>query len=152
LVVRLCLAWYATAESCLSWPGYFTWLFPPSRKATAGRRTVWGRRFIPFKSAIERTRCSELRIHFLQATSKRFNLLLEAHNHGFLLLVLSVLFEKLVQQHRVYLVVADAVRFSFFVSDHQIGIYLFYFLCNQAELRRAFGIEVFLVVEGNYMS
>jgi len=51
--------------------------------------------------------------HFLQPRSKRVNLLLG--NSRFLLPVLAVLFEKLVEQHRVHLLVAHAQRFSFLV-------------------------------------
>jgi hypothetical protein len=63
--------------------------------------------------------------HFLQASSKRFNLLLLPLDNRLLLLVFAVLFKELVEQHRVYGVVAHRVGFAIFVPSHQIRAYLF---------------------------
>ena len=65
--------------------------------------------------------------HFLQIRGKRFNLLLSdgntcvAPNSCFLLHVLAVLFEELVEQHRVHCVVAHRVHVSIVTANHQIG-------------------------------
>jgi hypothetical protein len=50
-----------------------------------------------------------------------------------LLLYLAVLFEKLVEQHRVHRFVADGLRFSMFISGDQDGVNLGHFLGNQPE-------------------
>ena len=71
------------------------------------------RRFARFK----------LGAHVLQAHSKRVNLLLLSRNHCPLLLYFAVLFEKLVEQHRVHRFVAHSVRFSFFIGQHQRRIH-----------------------------
>ena len=48
---------------------------------------------------------------------------------------LSVLLEKLVEQHRVHRFVADRVRFALLVTSHQVWVDLCYFLSHEAELR-----------------
>ena len=48
-----------------------------------------------------------LRAHFPQAHSERFNLLLLFGNGRILLLHFAVRFQKLVEQHRVHFVIAD---------------------------------------------
>ena len=60
----------------------------------------------------------DLRAHFLQSRSKRFNLLLLHVN-------LATCFEKLVKQHCVYLIVAHAVGLPIGIAHNQIGIHLF---------------------------
>jgi len=60
-----------------------------------------------------------------------------------------VLFEKLVQQHRVYRFVAHGLGLTFGISRHQIGIDVGYFLGNQAELQSARSIDFFLVTEAD---
>ena len=60
-----------------------------------------------------------------------------------------MLFEKLVKQHRVHLVVAHTVGFSFFVAHDQIRIHLFYVFGHKSELRCACRINLFLVAEGD---
>jgi hypothetical protein len=62
-----------------------------------------------------------------------------------LLLELGMLFEKLVEQHRIHLIVAHGVWFSFFVGQHERWIHLCDFFGNQTKLRRVFGVR--LVVE-----
>src|SRR5215831_1640674 len=60
-----------------------------------------------------------------------------------------MLFEELIEQHRVYCVVAHGVWFSFPVDRYQGRIYLCYFLSNQTSLWRI-GLVV-LVVEGHWL-
>ena len=54
---------------------------------------------------------------------------------SFLVLRFAVLFEELVEQHRVHRVVAHGVDLAVVIAHHQIGIHLGYFLGDQAELR-----------------
>src|SRR5215813_7471692 len=60
-----------------------------------------------------------------------------------------MLFEELVEQHRVHCFVADGVRFAFVVAGHQVWIYFLYLLSHEAELWNAFGIELFLISESH---
>jgi hypothetical protein len=60
-----------------------------------------------------------------------------------------VSFKKLIEQHRVHLIVANKVGFSFLVARHQIGIYFFHIFGQEAALRSALGIDLFLVAEGH---
>jgi len=76
--------------------------------------------------------------HFLQASSKLFNLFLQ-------LLHFAVLFEKLIEQHRIYLIVTNAVRLSFFVAHYEIGIYLFHILGHKSQLACACRINLLSV-------
>ena len=62
----------------------------------------------------------------------------------FPLLDFAVLFEELVEQHRVHLVVAHAVGFSLFVAHHQARIHLFYLFGDEPELRYPAGSISFL--------
>jgi hypothetical protein len=59
-----------------------------------------------------------------------------------------VLFEKLVEQHRIHLVVTHAVEFAFLVACHQVRIYVGDFLGDQTKSRAA--LFVVLVVEGHW--
>ena len=58
-------------------------------------------------------------------------------------------FEKLVEQHRVHLLVAHAVGLSIFVAHDQVGVYLFHFLGHKAKLRAPAGSIFFFVAERN---
>ena len=78
--------------------------------------------------------------HFLQARSERCNLFLK-------LLYFPVLFEELVEQHRVYRLVSDRVNLSAFIADHQVRINLGDFLSDQTELGPVRFVS--FVVEGN---
>ncbi len=60
----------------------------------------------------------DLRAHFPEARGKRVNLLLLPCDGRVLFLHMAVLFEELVEQHRVYLVVAHALGFSTLVTHH----------------------------------
>src|SRR6266404_2587558 len=60
-----------------------------------------------------------------------------------------MLFEELVQQHRVHRFVAYGVNLSLGVASHQIGVHLFHLLSDKTELWDALGIKLFLVAEGN---
>src|ERR1041384_1256857 len=55
-----------------------------------------------------------------------------------------VLFEKLVEQHRVYRVVTNAVDFAVAIADDQIRIHLRYVFCNQAKSGRSFAVALVL--------
>jgi len=60
-----------------------------------------------------------------------------------------VLFEELVEEHRVHLVVTHAVGFSFFVAYHQVTIYLLHFFSYEPALRCAFWVNLLLVAESD---
>ena len=60
-----------------------------------------------------------------------------------------MLFEKLVEQHRVHCVVAHGVGLPFRIANHQIGIDLRHFLSHETKLRDAFGIDLLLITEGH---
>ena len=60
-----------------------------------------------------------------------------------------MLFQELIEQHRVHRFVAHRVRLALLVARHQIGVHLFHFLGHEAELRDAFRIKLFLVAEGD---
>src|SRR5947209_2713991 len=60
-----------------------------------------------------------------------------------------MLFEKLIEQHRVHRFIADGVRFSLLVTGHQVGIHLLHLLSHQPELWDGFRIKLMLVVEGD---
>src|SRR6516225_265688 len=66
-----------------------------------------------------------------------------------LLLHFAVLFQKLVKQHRVHLVVAHSPGFSFRVQGYQGGIHLFNVFSNQPPLLRV-GVVV-LIMEGYWL-
>src|SRR5439155_1508058 len=60
-----------------------------------------------------------------------------------------MLFEELVEQHRVHRLVAHGISFALVITGHQIGVHLFHFLSHKAELRDAFRIHVRFVLEGH---
>src|SRR5437773_11165604 len=86
---------------------------------------------------------------FLQARSKRFNSLLLARNARLQFLDFAMLFEKLVEQHCVHRIVTNAIGLPLLVATHQLGINLFYFLCDQPKLWDALRINLLLVAEGD---
>jgi len=57
-----------------------------------------------------------------------------------------LLLNELVQQHRVHLIVTDAVGFPFVVVDHQSGIHFPYILRYKANLRGACWINFLFVM------
>jgi hypothetical protein len=59
-----------------------------------------------------------------------------------------MLVEKLIEQHRVYLVVADAVRFAFLVANDQVWIDYCDLLRHEPQLLRTSPINLFFVAEG----
>ena len=59
------------------------------------------------------------------------------HNCRSLFLYLAVLFEELVEQHRVHFFVAHRERLALVVRDHKIGIHLFHFFGDEPKLRDA---------------
>ena len=60
-----------------------------------------------------------------------------------------MLFEELVEQHRVHCFVAHRERLALVVRDHKIRIHLCDFLRHQPELRRCFRVKLFLVAESD---
>src|SRR5438132_13755486 len=63
-----------------------------------------------------------------------------------------MLFEKLIEQHRVHLVVAHAVGFSFLVAHYKLVIHFVYFFGNKSELGFTCWINFLLVTERNWTS
>ncbi len=111
----------------------------------------------------------DLRAHLLKARSKSFYLLLLERNlrcefilllrdgrflllqPAVLLLDLAVLFQELVEQHRVHCFVAYSVYLAICIAHHQVGVHLLYLLRDQAELRDAIGIDLFFIMEGDWL-
>jgi hypothetical protein len=60
-----------------------------------------------------------------------------------------VLFEELVEQHRVHRFVPDGISLSVAIASDQIGVDLFHILSHKAELWSGIGINLFRVMEGN---
>src|SRR5438552_17527021 len=56
--------------------------------------------------------------------------------------------EELIEQHRVYRLVAHGVGLAVGIASHQIGVHLFHLLSDEAKLRDALRVELFLVAEG----
>src|SRR5437899_3423124 len=106
--------------------------------------------FVHFKSA-NRTDSSrgELRAHLLKPRSESFNLCLQTGNGRCLFLVLVVLLEKFIEQHRVHRLVTDGVRLSIRLTRNEIGVYLFHILSHESKLWNALGVKLMLVVEGD---
>src|SRR5438876_545916 len=101
-----------------------------------------------------------LRAHLLQARSKRFNLLLlvrgsrlevllQLHDGRFLFPHFAVLFEELIEQHRVDRLVANGNDFALLVARHQIRIHGGHVLGDKAKIRRARRINLLLVAEAD---
>ena len=59
----------------------------------------------------------------------------------------AVLFEELIEQHRVHCVVAHGVDLALLIASHQSGVDLFHFLGHETKLWNAIGINFFLVAE-----
>src|SRR5947209_5623191 len=62
-----------------------------------------------------------------------------------------MLFEKLVEQHRVHCLVAHAVGLAFFVAHQEIRIHFFHVLGHQSELWNALRVYPFLVMERDWL-
>ena len=60
-----------------------------------------------------------------------------------------MLFEELVEQHRVHRVVAHGVDLSLVVTSYQIGVHLCYLLGDESELRRPIRVKFFLIMKGD---
>ena len=52
-----------------------------------------------------------------------------------------MLFEKLIEQHRIHRIVADRVRLAVGISHNQIAIYLFHLLSHESKLQGAMRIN-----------
>jgi hypothetical protein len=95
-----------------------------------------------------------LRAHLLDLRGLLFDGCSETRNfpfhlsdNGSLLFHRAVLFEKLVKQHRVHLVVADAVRLSVLVAHYQVRIHFVDFFGDESELRYPCWINFLFVME-----
>ena len=60
-----------------------------------------------------------------------------------------MLFQELVEQHRVHCFVANSHYLPVLIANDQVRIHLLYFFRYQAELRDTFWIKLFLVAEGD---
>src|SRR6266404_2209220 len=58
-----------------------------------------------------------------------------------------MLFQKLVKQHRVHLVVADAESLAIFITRDEIRIQFFYLFGNESEASRTTWLDLCLVAE-----
>jgi len=92
----------------------------------------------------------DLRCHLLQTRSQRFDLRLLARNSRFQFLDFTMLFEKLVQQHRVHGIVANSLEFAVAVAFDQIRAYLFDFLCNESKAKRTRAFNLRLVAKAHW--
>src|SRR6267142_1291078 len=61
-----------------------------------------------------------------------------------------VLLEKLLEKHRVYLIVTNTVGFSLFVAHNEIGIHLFHVFSHQTKLLCAPRIDLLLVIKADW--
>src|SRR5437660_10593572 len=61
-----------------------------------------------------------------------------------------MLFQKFIEQHRVYRFVADGHDFSIFAAHYQIRINLLYFFSYQAELWNTVWINILFVAERHW--
>ena len=80
----------------------------------------------------------ELGAHSLKTRCQGFDFLLLFRELRFQFLDFAVLFEELVEQHRVDLLVAHRVNLAFLVAHYQVGVHLGYFFGDQTKLRWAF--------------
>ena len=60
-----------------------------------------------------------------------------------------MLFQELIEQHRVDRLVADGLEFAVVVAFHQVGIHFFYLLSHQPELGMRLGSNSSFVAKGN---
>src|SRR5437016_5244545 len=93
--------------------------------------------------------CFKLIAHFLEARSESFDLLLLLRYDRSLFFHFTMLFEKLVEQHRVHRFVANAVRLAVSITRDQTRIYFFYFFGHEPKLRNPFRIDFAVVTKGN---
>src|SRR5215469_15528756 len=85
--------------------------------------------------------------HFLEARRKGFNLLLLLRRIRFQFLYFAVLFEELVEQHRIHRFVANRIGLAVFVASYQVCIYFFHVLGYEAELRDGIGVKLRLIAK-----
>src|SRR5436309_12433616 len=88
-----------------------------------------------------------LRRLLFQFCFESINLLLLLRDGRSLVLYRKMFFEELIKQHRVHLVIAHAVGFSFLIAHNQIRIYVFHFLSNETELCGVFRVNLLFVME-----
>ena len=101
----------------------------------------------------------ELRSHFLQIRRYGCDLLFLFRKLGSEILLLlgkmylqfpyfAMLFEKLVEQHGVHLIIADAVDIALFVVNHKVRTYPLHVFSYESELQRGGTINLLLITEG----
>ena len=93
----------------------------------------------------QRLGCINLRAHLLNLRGLFLQTGVDCLERRFQFLDLLVLFEELVEQHRIHCVVAYGVDLAISVAHHQIRVHVGYFLGNQTKLRRT--TSVALVME-----
>src|SRR5262249_55450866 len=92
-----------------------------------------------------------LRADFLQTRRQRFDLFFLLLHARLQFLHLSMLLEKLIEQHRVHLIVPHCVRFSFFVAQHQVWMDIFYLFSNESEAGCTMRFNLRLITEANWV-
>src|SRR5215211_1944284 len=91
----------------------------------------------------------QLRADFLQPSRQAVDLVFLLCQSRLQVLHFLVLFQKFIEDHRVHLVVANAVRFSFLVARHEIRAYLFHLLGNEPKGERARRFYIRLVAKAD---
>src|SRR6266853_2760801 len=86
---------------------------------------------------------------FFECCSESCHTLFQFPHFPLLLEESLMLFEKLVEQHRVHCFIADGVEVPLSVMGHQVGVHLRHLLGYQAELWDARLIQLGLVMEGD---
>jgi hypothetical protein len=73
----------------------------------------------------------DLCAHFLNLPGLFFHGCHEARNRSFQFLNFAVFFQEFIQQHRVHCIVANGIRLSFLIRQHQVRINLFHIFGNE---------------------
>jgi hypothetical protein len=107
------------------------------RRFHSSRSRVWSEPILTLATLCHYLRSGpvglNLRCHFLQTCSKRFNLPLQTCNSRFQFLDFAMFFEEFVEQHRVHLLIANRFGLAVRIASHQIGIHFSYLLGDQAK-------------------
>ena len=113
-------------------------LYDPSRLTSLPPRTF----FLTTKSGI-------LRCLLFDRCSEDFHSFPQLGNGCSLLLNFAMLFEELVEQHRIHRLVAHGVGLAFSVAHHEVRIHFFHLLSHETEPRDALRGNLFFVTEGD---
>ena len=89
-----------------------------------------GAHFLDLSCLLFELRSENLHLFLLQGDSR-----FQVSDTGLLFLDFLVLFEELVEQHRVHRIVAHGVNLTVLVTNDQVGIYLRHFFGDQTILR-----------------